>query len=333
MINLKKASLAILMSGSNMLFAGTMGSACVPGNVTTPCLQSGWEVYAHALYLQPTISNTNNMFFYNSLQTGSSTNIQTTWQNFDPSWGWGFDVAGAYHFGMGKDINFNWSRVHNKSTVTQPVSSETTFMLPIVSDVSSVNPQWDIANAELGQRVNIDDTSVLRLHAGVQYARINTDFDATYSDGSLLSRATANYNGFGPRLGADLYYGLEHVMDKLTGLSVYGKAASALLVGPESFHSSITVPYLGAAYMGSASGTHINIVPELEAKLGVQYTYALTQGELSVDAGWMWNTYFNAQAVAYTYNYQGSAEVYSENQSNVGLQGLYFGLKWVGNAA
>jgi len=66
-------------------------------------------------------------------------------------------------------------------------------------------------------------------------------------------------------------------------------------------------------------------VPELEAKLGLNYGYALAQGQLSVDAGWIWVNYFNPMVIASRYAFDGV------EQSNFGVQGPFFGLKWMGN--
>ena len=113
------------------------------------------------------------------------------------------------------------------------------------------------------------------------------------------------YNGFGPRFGADMRYGLGN------GFGIYGKAATAILAGTST--NSIYV-------YNSATA----IVPEVEGKLGIDYTAALAMGDLTLDLGWMWVNYFSvAQATP--------ATLANSTQRDFGLQGLYFGMKWLGN--
>ena len=67
------------------------------------------------------------------------------------------------------------------------------------------------------------------------------------------------------------------------------------------------------------------VVPELEAKLGINYTYAIAQGDLTFDFAWLWINYFNVTQTD-TYGY-------TPTNSDFGLQGPIFGLKWLGNIA
>ena len=53
----------------------------------------------------------------------------------------------------------------------------------------------------------------------------------------------------------------------------------------------------------------------------MQYKHNIGVGDLTLDAGWMWINYFN------TANSLGSGLL----DNDFGLQGLYFGLKWLSN--
>ncbi|MDP3558832.1 MAG: Lpg1974 family pore-forming outer membrane protein [Legionellaceae bacterium] len=341
MMSLKKTMMAILTLGSSMALAGTMGAVCVPGSVTTPCTKPAWSFGAQALYLQPTFSNMNALTSLTTVtapMVGSVGRTNTDWGSPNLNWGWGFQIEGAYDVGIGKDLTLNWYRVHHASTLTRAASTFTgdypINTVTIVSDRETVDPQWDAANAEFGQLIDLNGFSMLRFYGGVQYARVKTNISDTFSDSSLVSNATLSYNGFGPRIGLDLSCGLDRVMNQLKGLNVYGKAATALLVGPQSFSTMTTaLPVGGIVGVATSSGSQMGIVPELEAKLGLEYTYAMSQGDLGLDLGWMWNTYFNTQSVAYSYNIASASitEYTSPTQSNFGLQGLYFGLKWMGS--
>ena len=77
--------------------------------------------------------------------------------------------------------------------------------------------------------------------------------------------------------------------------------------------------------------SHSNVLPELDAKLGAMYTYAMAQGDLSLDVGWVWAHYVNALSSAHVLDVV-NGDSYNHPQS-FGIQGLYFGAKWVGNVA
>ena len=76
--------------------------------------------------------------------------------------------------------------------------------------------------------------------------------------------------------------------------------------------------------------SHSNVLPELDAKLGAMYTYAMAQGDLSLDVGWVWAHYVNALNSLDTAVGAGSDLT---RPRSFGIQGLYFGAKWVGNVA
>lgn len=72
------------------------------------------------------------------------------------------------------------------------------------------------------------------------------------------------------------------------------------------------------------------LVPELDAKLGAMYSYMTPHGALSIDAGWMW-AYYNRALRAF----QDSGNIVSDTFSpeDWGVQGLYVGVKYIGNIA
>ena len=137
-----------------------------------------------------------------------------------------------------------------------------------------------------------------------------------------FSTSTSNnpsYNGFGPRLGADMAY------DWGNGLGIYANGAGALLAGTSKFSTTNTNVLLSRSVTTNSSTT--TVVPELEAKLGATYSYAMAQGDVTLDIGWMWVNYFNAVRT------QGSNLLEASENGDFGLQGPYIGLKWLGNVA
>lgn len=321
MLNLKKTAVAVLAFGSSAVFAGTMGPVCTPGNVTVPCERSAWDFAGQALYLEPSYSGHD---FYGSTISNAAYNTAggtRTYNNMD-KWGWGFKLEGSYHYNTGNDIDLNWYHWNRSTTVTPNtvLFSEFAGLDTFATGLSlALKPQWDAVNLEFGQHVDFSPMSNVRVHAGLEYARIKSSVTASTTGAtgtdvitSLSSNTT--YNGVGPRVGADLGYGWDN------GLSVYGNGGLALLAGTSKF----TVTEIENSVTFVATGSSTVVVPELEAKLGAMYTYAMAQGDLSLDVGWMWVNYFNSQNL-------GSHHGGHTRQSDFAVQGPFIGLKWIGN--
>ena len=178
-------------------------------------------------------------------------------------------------------------------------------------------------DVELGQHVDFGDMKFIRLHGGVEYARVATNVSTQINALARDESRSSVYNGFGPRGGVDATYELGN------GFGVYGKGAGSVLVGTGSANSQT---YLNSVAKSSSSFSRTTIVPELEAKLGFTYDYAMAQGDVTLDVGWMWANYFNAQAsVADVTIPRNAAFSGLAFNNDWGIQGLYFGAKWVGN--
>lgn len=290
MLNLKKTATAVLaLVGSSAVFAGTMGPVCTPGNVTVPCESTAWDFGVQALYLKPAYSG-----FLGYIGTNTS-NVSGHAYERSLDWGWGFRLEGSYHFNTGNDLTVNWLH-YGKSTDFTYVDEDTSL-----TNYGYIKPRFDAVNVEFGQHVDFGEMKDIRFHGGVQWARVRTSIGQGYASNNYGSALNLSMNGFGPRVGADMTYNFGN------GFAVYGNGATAILVGTSKTNG------LGVGVDRSA------IVPAVEAKLGAKYNYAMAQGDLTLDAGWMFVNYFNAQSLVPGFD------------SDFGLQGPYVGLKWIGN--
>ena len=304
-----KTALAVFAFSHGVVFAGSMGPVCIEKNATIPCPGSAWAISAQALYLHPSYSS----FFATTSYTNTIAN--TTQFNIpDPLWGWGFKLAGAYYYQTGSDVNINWYH-YNHITNNYPL------VTPLVNGVpgttyavtTTIKPRWDAVNGELGQLVKFGDFKKIRFHGGAQYAQIISNLDST-SSAFPVETLYMKFLGFGPRIGADMSYDWNY------GLSVYANGAGALLVGGSKFNY-VTTGLANAAGMAFMPYNTV-VIPELEGKLGATYTYAVYQGSLSLDVGYLWQNYINSQVFR---------TVDSNNaQSDFMLNGPYVGLKWLG---
>ncbi|MDX2346218.1 MAG: Lpg1974 family pore-forming outer membrane protein [Legionella sp.] len=325
MLNLKKTAVAVLALSSSAVFAGTMGPVCSAVNVTVPCESTAWDVGARALYLQPSYAGGDYGY--------AAINDNGRYVEYNKTWGWGFMIEGSYHFETGSDANLNWyhfGKSNKKSYTIADGSAGVVAPDGSFTGTSKTNPKWDAVNLEFGQHVDFGEKKDIRFHGGVQYARIANNVklgvtpstEATTPAGVLPPGATATfqrkptYNGFGPRVGADMGY------EWGNGLGVYANGAAALLAGSNKV-SAVFTDTTGNRIAQSASKP--TVAPELEAKLGLKYDYAVAQGDLTLDVGWMWVNYWNVT--------QTIAPATTPVEGDFAVQGLYFGLKWLGNVA
>ena len=301
---IRKISAAVIsLSMVGMASAGTMGPVCTPGNVTVPCERTAWDFGIQALYLQP-VNDAD--FGYNN--TGFTQNGVTTYPDEDHDWGWGFRLEGSYHFNTGNDLTVNWLHYDQTTTFNHAVgiAGINDFVQRTIK-----NPKFDSVNVEMGQHVDFGEMKDIRFHGGVQYARIDGSYrTANTNTQTNIFRASTKFSGFGPRAGMDMTYNFGN------GFAVYGNSAATILVGTSKWNG--TLVNTGLSFRADKTA----VVPALEAKLGAKYTYAIAQGDLTLDAGWLFMNYFNA-------NHFIGGGVPAE--SDFALQGPYLGLKWVGN--
>lgn len=290
MLNLKKLSVVLITLSSHSLFAGTMGPVCTPGNVTVPCQGSAWDVGITALYLKP-VEDADWAYI------GIAPDGQYT--NWGHRFKWGFKLDTSYYFNTGNDLNINWS--HFKPT--------TNGLYTIADRHFHQVLQWDAVNAEMGQFVDFSANKKIRFHGGLQYVKLQANLD-NYRGDTFFTHTDSHFSGVGPRTGIDMNYVLGH------GVGVYAKAAAALLVGSSHFYDGV---YLN-------TGSKRAIVPELEAKLGGDYTYAMKEGRLIIDAGYMWFNYFNG-----LHNTLPLFSGFGGLESDFSASGPYVGLKYVGS--
>ena len=313
----KNALILLALTKSAVVFSGDVGSMT----------NSQWSFGGSALYLQPSIGN-------NALasETVSSERIPSNTNVFGvkPDYSWGFYLEGAFQPTSDSNLEINWYHLRSADNTSRYLNEPGDWIAPfglhtqqlLLSGNATFNnkSQWDAVNLEYGWRFHFKNAYDLRLHGGGQYARI-TNFSSFYglTNNGVVGFRTFNfntsYNGFGPRVGAYMVYHFAN------GVGVYAKGAAAVLAGSNKYDANLN-NYANGNY--ATKNTNVmTVVPEIDGKLGVEYSYLLNRGVLVIDAGWLWVNYFDAL----------TSPSIQPLQGNFGVQGVYFGLKWNGTIA
>ncbi|MDF1683819.1 MAG: Lpg1974 family pore-forming outer membrane protein [Legionellaceae bacterium] len=320
MLNLNKFVIALLVLSSSAVFSGTMGPVCKAKNATTSCEGTSWDFGARALYLSPSYSGGD--YRYSAVD-----NTTGEFEDFNQNRGWGFYLEGSYHYNTGSDVSLNL--YHIGKSMQKNYDGDFDFFRgrEVETAVSHIKPQWDALNLEFGQYVNFGENKKIRFHGGLQYARITiveklagANLQGSHNDLNFHFQRKSTYNGFGGRVGADMGYDLGH------DIGIYSNFAAAVLGGYDkarySYIDETEIPF-------KLHSNKVAMVPEVEAKLGIKYDYGMAMGDLTLDLAWMWINYFNAtQVIPSNFVTRTTPQTIA---GSFGLQGLYFGLHWLGN--
>lgn len=324
---MKLKAIAVAVLGlSNVTFAGTMGPICTPDNVTVPCPASAWDVGVQALYLKG-LSNNNTWLSTINIGSGSGTRI---YQEYSRDFEWGFRLEGSYHFNTGNDVSVNWIYWKDGSAPRYDITGR--WALDTTASIlnqGSSETKFNAVNAEFGQHVDFGRNKDIRFHAGLQFAKIELkSVDVSGLSGSVLYpeenytqtvHSALKFDGVGPRVGADMTYNFSD-----SGFAIYGNGAAALLVGSSKYQDDV----LYTDTSRPVYSKYDTVIPEIEAKLGVKYTVGLSQGNLTLDAGYMVINYFDPLHSSNLDLFTGTE---SRENVNFGLQGPYLGAKWIGS--
>ncbi len=305
---LKKLSgiIFLLCGSSSIAFAGAPGNNMVPPSgvvLTTPSTPGMWTIGLQATMLMP-IDN----FQYAEaplLQSDGSTLFHHESVDNQPGFGWGLNVA--YQFAdSGRDLAFDFLDANTGDNETYSVPPGT----PLYGPNGRSNPlqitdggqaygtafyHYRAADLTVGQLFNVGQRVSFHPFAGVRYAYINTDGDASYfnTGGEVDTFDTDGvFSGAGPRAGVNATVHL------WWGFSIVGTAGTSVLVG------NLSDPYKIVANAQDATLTtttkynddsEIAIVPELDESLALDYQHAFSETTIfDVQFGVQLFNYFNA---------------------------------------
>ena len=91
--------------------------------------------------------------------------------------GLGFQIEGSTKFGSGNDLDVNWYHLHNHTNGHLPTGSLFAGSASsFYAGQLNVSPRWDAVNVEFGQSIAFCAEQTMRLHAGVEFAKVKNTF-------------------------------------------------------------------------------------------------------------------------------------------------------------
>ncbi len=337
--NLKRLSLALLALGLS-------APAFADSTVLVPSQHGGFKVGIDALYLRPTNSDLNyatSISFPTNFSQGFERNATV-----DPSYDWGFYAQVGYLFPCtGNDLTLAYTYLRSDETDSvvgvSGAGGTNISVLPLNAvfggsfGAAAGKAKFDlnVVDLEGGQRFTTG-TYDMRMFAGLRYANIDhqlQSFGAPFAGGSTTFGAQefkSQFRGLGPRIGVDGRYCLN------SGFGVDANLSTALLIGHVDgcYDAALTTGSgsgLTVTNFAAKNGSENRVVPVLEGKLGVDYTYIMDcrcKSALTFEAGYQATNYFNADDHARVVNTGGTSFAYQNNTSDVAFDGIYFGVKY-----
>lgn len=292
---------------TELAWSGTMGI-----DPTVVYQSSGYELAIDALYLQ-----TNLPAFNRPVNIESYVPYLAPYADLPSQWGFGFRLEGAYRFNEVNDFDLNWIHLKNEHNFG---FNQTLTGGGIFTGTGSLEPNFNAVNFEFGQRMDYGPLA-MRFEGSLQYARLYAarNLQGIYyfqsTNYPVVSYSSGLFQGVGPRGGAKFSFRAPN------GFGVMARGDVGFIIGNKKYSQTPNI-YGRLNYSGSTYG----VVPEIEMNVGGEYAYSLAYGDLSLGVGWMWINYFNAQSYRDIFN----TTVSDTREANFGLQGLYFGLRWLG---
>ncbi|NKB46447.1 MAG: hypothetical protein GKR77_01505 [Legionellales bacterium] len=302
-------AMATVCCFSSLAQAAGYYAGCEEESVMLECPFEGLHVTGRYLYVQPTGD-----------QLFSSLNQNATF-------GDGFFLAFGYHFGNDSDLTANWTFF--KSDTKRIVVPEAAALLPDPFSRERVDDRLHSINLEFGQTSHWGEFVEVRFHTDLNYTHISRGrsfFAQQY-------RYSQRFNGFGPRLGADLNYSIG-----ASGLTLIGQANVGLLFGESRLNGVNTLFGEDGEIIAIGpirSNTEV-VTPVFEWRLGAEYIFELSTGYLSIQGGYQWVSYLQVLQYPNLTQTPGLAQtpalggtVFGE-RNNFGYHGFYIGLRWQG---
>lgn len=302
---MKRITLALVMAGlSASAFAGApKDQVAMPSgiNLIAPDSIGVWSFGVEALYMEPT----NNDFQYAQTTDTVGANASSNNESTDREHHWGGTVDATYLFaGNSRDVKLSFTHIDFDSSDHTGVDAGD-ILTPAGGFISaftngtaraSQDDDYNAVDLVFGQWIRIGDRVDLHPFGGLRYASIDTDAHASYFNVSTTTvptadryqKFTSDFDGIGPRGGIDTAV---HLGD---GFSIVGTVGASLLIGDVDSKYRATDSTGLVATNVFENDDRTSVIPELDARIGVDYMYAFTPTtSMNVQLGYQVVNYFD----------------------------------------
>lgn len=330
-----------------LIASGLSTPALADTSLLVPNQRGGLKVDIDVLYLRPTNSDLHYATKINPafIQTSPDDVVQNGWVG--PSYQWGLYAQLGYLFPCtANDLTLGYTYLPNHESIdsiTADPAASFISVLPfnIIYPITvfsfaegKAGFNLNVVDLEGGQRFTID-TYDMRMFAGLRYANLDQTLQTLMNTVEFGGAITGNqefesqFRGLGPRIGVDARYCLSG------GFGIDANVSSALLVGQvdASYMANLFAEEnLGIISHFQAKNDAVNrLVPVLEAKLGIDYTYIMDsccRSSLMFEFGYQLTNYFNAIDHARVVDPAGTSFAYQNTTTDLGVDGFYLGVKY-----
>jgi hypothetical protein len=350
MSNIKRLSLALVALGLS-------APAFADSTVLVPSQHGGFKIGVDALYLRPT----NTHLDYATVVT-TQANFAGGYdynKSVTPSFDWGVYAQIGYLFPCTSNdltLGYTYLRTNDSDELAAPApsvngttatSNGAVSVMPLsflandgfASAEAKAKFTMNVADLETGQRFTTGSYD-MRMFAGLRYAKIDvtrTVAAAPFALNGVTSGVNTDYsgdqelkskfNGLGPRIGIDARYCFN------SGFGLDANLSTALLAGrTKSNYAANVIENDDGTVTTTSFGTHGSdstcLVPVVEARLGLDYTYingCTKSSTLVFNAGYQATNYFNASGKPPIDN---TSFVNGRETNDVSFDGPYLGVKY-----
>lgn len=316
---------------SAFAFAGSYTETCP--NVTVPCERSGWDIGFEGSWMKPM---NHDLGFQEETNPGTE-DLPSVTHYIKPKYHFGWRVIGSYHFGYGNDVTVHYSRFRDKrSQLATGIFSPQNEEGPseTVEALGAARWKYDSFVAEFGQKIKLSSQTGIRIHAGVEYAKIfqrlstsvgGGDFLEVIFDDSAPNFKRSEFKGFGGRFGLDMWH---RITDRFY---VVAHGATGILAGNMNLAVRTGEPFLVVDEDSPNTDFDVHqefqaFVPTYEARGGVVYKHHTSNGKLMAELGYQLHGY--ASAVIHG---QDGVYKFDDDRNHVsgyGFHGPYLTLKY-----
>ena len=298
--------------------------------VVVPVQDDGWFIGAEGIFAQPN----NPKLSYGIIDPNTDTDPTGKLAQIEPNHHLSFTAGMGYHFaGTGADVSLSYTRIHTDDEDSSSVDEGIIWgrlVHPSASgeyETASANVKFDHDAVDLlfGQNIKVGNHLDVHLGAGVRYAQLNTEFRTSYAaddsqeDETVDVKLISDFFGAGPRITLDNIYKFG------PGFGLNASFGGSLLIGRGDLKDS-QINHDGDALIYIKKDKTNHVVPELDAKLALSYTYhSNMSGSFSIGLGWQVVNYFNARD-AIRFVDDNKEGVYTHNMSDVSFNGPFVGI-------